>query len=73
MWIYRSPVGILKIVRQPDGRYGLFYGDFCGGLYYSPVAAADDVYTRSSGINEWDLRPGDDTDAPIDLSEWEKV
>lgn len=22
MWIYRSPIGILKIVRQPDGTFG---------------------------------------------------
>ena len=27
MWIYRSPVGILKIVRQPDGTFGLCHNE----------------------------------------------
>ena len=33
MWIYRSPVGILKIVRQPDGTFGLCHNrNSLGGL-----------------------------------------
>ena len=27
MWIYRSPIGILKIVRQPDGTFGLYHNE----------------------------------------------
>lgn len=27
MWIYRSPIGILKIVRQPDGTFGLCHNE----------------------------------------------
>lgn len=32
MWIYRSPVGILKIVRQPDGTFGLCHNETVWGL-----------------------------------------
>lgn len=27
MWIYRSPIGILKIVRHPDGTFGLCHNE----------------------------------------------
>lgn len=73
MWIYRSKIGVLCIKKLPNGHYGTFLGHHCGCEYTSPIAAADDFYTRSSGINEWDLRPGGDSDAPIDLSEWEHI
>lgn len=32
MWIYRSPIGILKIVRQPDGTFGLCHNETFGRL-----------------------------------------
>ena len=71
MWVYHSPIGPLYI-KCIDGSYGIWYdGDFYGG-YSSPIAAADDVYTFSTGCSEWDLLCDKISDAPIDLSEWEQ-
>jgi len=69
MYYYNTPIGMLKIVFR-NGRYDLFLNDFCGGSYYSPQAAADDVYTKTSGCSDWDLS---NYEAPTDLSEWEKT
>jgi len=74
MWVYDSPVGIIRIDLYPDHyvgeKYGIFYGGNCYGGYNDPVAAADDVFCHATGCNEIDCginKP------PRDLSEWEKV
>lgn len=66
MWIYRSPVGILKIVRQPDGTFGLCHNETVWEACDTPQAEADNVFSHVTGCDEWDSCP----DAgPSDLSE----
>jgi len=70
MWVYRARIGTLTIKPLDDGRYGLFYDDELWGSWHSPWAAADEVYTHSSGCTDWDMS---DEDGPTDLSEWMRV
>lgn len=68
--IYRSPVGILKIVRQPDGTFGLCHNETVWEACDTPQAEADNVFCHVTGCDEWDSCP----DAgPSDLSEWEYI
>ena len=69
MWIYKSPVGIMRIYRNAQGKFSLQIADDVYGQYYSAVAAADDVFTFSTGCNEWDYLIGS-INPPMDLSEW---
>lgn len=69
MWIYESPIGMMMIYRNTQGRFSLRIADDIYGHYHSAVAAADDVYTFSTGCNEWDFLCGS-INPPIDLSEW---
>lgn len=67
MWIYRSPIGILKIVRQPDGTFGLCHNETVWEACDTPQAEADNVFCHVTGCDEWDSCP----DAgPSDLSEF---
>ena len=67
---YRSPVGILKIVRQPDGTFGLCHNETVWEACDTPQAEADNVFCHVTGCDEWDSCP----DAgPSDLSEWEYI
>jgi hypothetical protein len=70
MWYYKTTFGTFKIKQQSNGYYGLWLSDELLGSYPSPEAAADDVYTQSSGAYEWDDH-GPITD-PTDLSEWQR-
>jgi hypothetical protein len=71
MWVYNSPVGRMTIFRNRRGNFSLQISDEVYGFYTSAAAAADDVYTRSTGCTEWDLlKSVDDTMIPMDLSEW---
>lgn len=70
MWIYRSPVGILKIVRQPDGTFGLCHNETVWEACDTPQAEADNVFSHVTGCDEWDSCPGA---GPSDLSEWEYI
>ena len=54
MWIYRSPVGILKIVRQPDGTFGLCHNETVWEACDTPQAEADNVFCHVTGCDEWD-------------------
>ena len=54
MWFYESPVGLMVIQPTADGRYALKIGDERCKAYHSPKAAADDVYTFSTGCDCWD-------------------
>lgn len=69
MWVYRSPVGLMRIYRNNSGKYSLQIENTVYGFYSSAVAAADDVFTFSTGCDEWDLLCGS-VDPPTDLSEW---
>lgn len=73
MWTYNCSLGKMKIKFDPNKRkYGLWLNDECGGYYLDPNAAADDVYTQTSGIDDIDYL--DDTDIlPQDLGDWHKV
>jgi hypothetical protein len=71
MWRYKSPIGTLYIVQKPNG-YFIRYDNEFYGAYSSPVAAADDVYSKTTGCDEWDLSDVPDIDIPTDIFEWEK-
>ena len=72
MYMYNSPIGRLVIKRLPDGKYGLFYADELWGRWSSPQAAADDVYTHTTGCYDWDKLDCQVEDVPSDLSEWKR-
>lgn len=71
MWYYRTPIGVLKIVKASYG-YGFLFGDdptdWTGG--HDPRAVADDVFNHVTGCTEWD---SSGIDGPQDLSEWTYV
>lgn len=69
-YCFRSSVGLFWI-RRRGGRFILGIEEEPLGSYQSPVAAADDVYTRATGHGAWDVR--NDPNAPTDLSEWERA
>ena len=71
MWVYHSPIGPLYI-KKSDGSFGILYDEIFYGGYNSPYAAADDVYTFSTGCYEWDSLFDKVPDCPTDLSEWER-
>lgn len=71
MWYYKSPIGLMKIFLNREGRYSLQISETVYGLYDSPVAAADDVYTFSTGCGEWDLLVGT-VEPPTDVYEWDR-
>ena len=66
---YRSPIGHFRVEPQDDGRWALWFKEEILGSYHSPVAAADDVYTQSTGDYDWDSLRG--ADIPTDIYEWE--
>lgn len=68
---YKSPVGIM-LIRPLSGRWGLYIGENLYGSYHSPAAAADDVYTHTTGCDEWDKQDGEIDEGPTDLSDWEQ-
>jgi hypothetical protein len=71
-YIYRSRVGTFSI--EPDemdvDMLKLCVGGFWLGSYETAEEAAQSVYLRETGWSEWDCLK--DSDAPCDLSEWEK-
>ena len=72
MWFkYDSSLGEMAIAPRDDGRWNLWIDGVVMGSYHSPHAAADDVYTQSTGHDAWDMGPT--PDAPCDLSEWTQV
>ena len=71
MFYYKTRVGIFKIKPSNHG-YGLFFNGDCIGEYTSPQSAADDVFTHTTGVYEWDMLEGR-INSPTDLSEWHCV
>ena len=71
MWKYDSPIGTMYIRKQNNQTYCLVIRDDVCGAYNSPIAAASDVYTFTTGCDAWDLKEDRYEDvAPTDLSEW---
>ena len=72
MWVYHSPIGPFVIKRLQNGKYGLLYADEIWGQWSPPQAAADDVYTHTTGCYDWDKLDCQIEDVPTDLLEWER-
>lgn len=72
MYIYKSPVGIIKIIKV-NNRYNLVIENTVYGSYNSAVAAADDVYNQTTGYYEFDALDYSEVDIPTDIYEWEKI
>lgn len=68
---YRSPIGRFLIKLHTKDRWDLWLRDELLGSYHSAVAAADDVYTQTTGDYDWDSLQG--ADIPTDIYEWEVV
>ena len=68
MWIYKSPFGVMRIVRS-RGHYDLFLCDECVNSYLDPDSAADDVFTQHSGFDDFDN--ADIPDIPSCIDEWQ--
>ncbi len=69
MYYYESPIGLFRIIQQ-DSNVLLFFEDDLLGAYRSAVAAANDVYTHTTGLYDWDKLDGKLLDVPTDISEW---
>lgn len=71
VWFYRSPIGLLRIVRFPDGIYYFMFGDddtvWTG--HNDPQVVASDISSHVTGCSEWDFS---DIDVPENLSEWDR-
>ena len=69
MWVYQTPIGLLKIVRERDGIcYFMFGNDSTHWTgHANPQSVADDVYCHATGCPDWDYS---DISGPTDLSEW---
>ena len=68
MWIYKSPVGLMRIIKDKES-FALFIDEECYGKYHFPSAAADDVYLQHTSHSQWDNLE-DVPDVPTDISEW---
>ena len=68
---YRSPIGCFLIKQKTNGYWDLWLKDELLGSYKSATAAADDVYTQTTGDYNWDSL--NDTNIPTDIHEWEVV
>lgn len=69
MWVYRSPIGLLRIVRFHDGIYYFMFAndDTVWTGHADPQVVASDISSHVTGCSEWDLS---EFDAPDSLSEW---
>lgn len=71
MWYYNSPIGPIKIYfNAATQNYALHINDIIYGFYTAPNKAAGDVYTHSTGCDEWDMC-GDVSPETVD--EWEHI
>lgn len=70
MWLYRSPIGNIYIVRLDDGSYGMLYKGVVYEASDTPDIEADNVYMQVTGCYEWDMLDTTNVFVPHDLSEW---
>ncbi len=76
IFFYKSPIGILRIQYNiREKKWFLIINEIFYGPYLSPIAAADDVYTQTTGDDEWDSLETDAfiEDIPTDIYCWEKI
>ena len=76
MWVYKSPIGKIKIIKESENIYYIVFDDNYYGPYSSAVAAADDVYTFSTGYDDWDKHCDSlkyQLDVPTDIYQWERL
>ena len=71
MWIYQTSKGIIRIFFNGQN-YSLFVFDDVYGFYPSPIAAADDVYTFTTGNYNWDSLEGI-IEPPESIDEWVRI
>lgn len=73
MWYHQTEIGVFWIRFDPSTRtrFLLGIGDEPLGWYYSPEAAADDVFLQKTGWSEWDSLAA--ATKPNDLSEWVRM
>ncbi len=74
MWLYKSPIGVIRIVKSRTGSFSIVINEDFYGTYPSAVAAADDVYTFSTGCFEWDKHCADidyQIHVPTDIYQWD--
>lgn len=70
MWVYRSSIGLLKIVKLQGTYYFMFGNDETVWTGHTdPNVVADDVHCHATGCDAWD---SSDITGPCDLSEWQK-
>lgn len=69
MWYIESEIGTIRIVPISNNKFSLLYDDDNYGGFNSPEAAADDVYSQTTGCDEIDCYDGE---FPSDLSEWKR-
>ena len=72
MWLCKGPAGLMKIFKNEHGTYSLQIGDEVCGFYQSPVAAADNVFTFTTGCGDWDDLDGS-IDPPTDIFQWKRL
>jgi len=73
MWFHKTEAGTFWIRFVPRGR-GMFVlgiDDQELGSYFSPEAAADDVYLQKTGYDLWDSVQ--DVCKPVDIAEWKRL
>ena len=72
MWHYRTSSGVFWIRFSPQGRGTFLLGmdDEELGAYFSPEAAADDVFMQKTGWEPWDC--SEQPDRPVSISEWQR-
>lgn len=71
MWVYKSPIGLLKIVKLKDTFYFMFGDDptLWTGCK-NPIMVANEIYYHITGCDEWDFS---DVIGPTDWSEWKII
>jgi hypothetical protein len=76
VYSFKAVVGTFWIRQEQDKSWSLSIGDEgiieVLGYYDSAFDAADSVYAKTTGWEEWDGRSDSDNDAPATLLAWTK-
>lgn len=67
IWSYKTRIGTLQIIEQPNGLFCACCSCEEGNSYDSPDAAADDFFSHNSGCDRWD---NSSCEIPDGLGEW---
>lgn len=74
MYSFNSQIGLMIIKFDSNTRrFNLIINNIVYGSYISKVAAADDVYTFTTGCHEWDLLDSTVLDVPSGITEWKII